>query len=397
MKEKDMMMKANSTYVLRVLAVYEDEDKGHIEYGLVMEYMPHGSLHSLFNTFNKKEVLIPWPLRFQILHQVAIAMNFLHGLNPAIIHQDLKPQNVLLRKDLDVQLTDFGLARNETSAPIGMAGTVSYMPPESFVCLEYKPTKEFDVYSFAILIWWILSGREPYNAINREIIICRIPVGMRPDMTLVDCWKTEKMVPEAIEMMKQCWDGEPSKRLCFSEGMKRLEEMKKAYEGKIEDAVLEVLNKLRAFSSPSQNNRISDTPDGANIAQSGNSELDSSKINNFIRQLNRERSGKQYNKTAGNNTSSEDILIEDPIKFLKKNFSKIIQEKPAWKSILDDLFTQDIFKEEQVDSIVKDHRTVQDQIRETLRVIIKQGKNSCMTLVQLMNRHHPSLMSKMEI
>ncbi|XP_040189262.1 ankyrin repeat and protein kinase domain-containing protein 1-like isoform X3 [Rana temporaria] len=342
MKEKDMMMKANSTYVLRVLAVYEDEDKGHIEYGLVMEYMPHGSLHSLFNTFNKKEVLIPWPLRFQILHQVAIAMNFLHGLNPAIIHQDLKPQNVLLRKDLDVQLTDFGLARNETSAPIGMAGTVSYMPPESFVCLEYKPTKEFDVYSFAILIWWILSGREPYNAINREIIICRIPVGMRPDMTLVDCWKTEKMVPEAIEMMKQCWDGEPSKRLCFSE-------------------------------------------------------LDSSKINNFIRQLNRERSGKQYNKTAGNNTSSEDILIEDPIKFLKKNFSKIIQEKPAWKSILDDLFTQDIFKEEQVDSIVKDHRTVQDQIRETLRVIIKQGKNSCMTLVQLMNRHHPSLMSKMEI
>ncbi|PIO31908.1 hypothetical protein AB205_0077090, partial [Aquarana catesbeiana] len=171
MKEKDMMMKANSTYVLRVLAIYENEDKGHIEYGLVMEYMPHGSLHSLFNTFNEKKVLVPWPLRFQMLHQVAIAMSFLHSLNPAIIHQDLKPQNVLLRKDLDVQLTDFGLARNETSASI---------------------------------------------TINREIIICRIPEGIRPNMKLVDCWKTEKMVPEAIEMMKQCWDGEPSKRLCFA-------------------------------------------------------------------------------------------------------------------------------------------------------------------------------------
>ncbi|XP_077321236.1 ankyrin repeat and protein kinase domain-containing protein 1-like isoform X2 [Lithobates pipiens] len=397
MKEKDMMMKANSTYVLRVLALYENEDKGHIEYGLVMEYMPHGSLHSLFNTFNKKDVLVPWPLRFQILHQVAVAMNFLHGLNPAIIHQDLKPQNVLLRKDLDVQLTDFGLARNETSASISMAGTVSYMPPESFVCLEYKPTKEFDVYSFAILIWWILSGCEPYNAINREIIICHIPKGIRPNMELVDCWKTEKMVPKAIEMMKQCWDGEPSKRLCFAECMEQLEEMKKAYEGEIEDAVLEVLNKLRAFSSPSQNNQIADTPDGAIRAQSGDSELDSSKINNFIRQLNHESSGKEDNKTAGTNTFSEDIFIEDPKKFLKNNFSKIIQEKPAWNYILDDLFTQDIFTEEQVDSIVKGNSMVQDQIRKTLLDIMKQGQRSCMTLVQIMNRHHPSLMKKLEI
>ncbi|PIO31906.1 hypothetical protein AB205_0077080 [Aquarana catesbeiana] len=116
-----------------------------------------------------------------------------------------------------------------------------------------------------------------------------------------------------------------------------------------------------------------------------------------MRKLNHGSSDKENNKTAGTNTSSEEIFIEDPKKFLKNNFSKIIQEKPAWNNILDDLFTQDIFKEEQVDSIVKDHSTVQDQIRKTLLDIMKQGQKSCMTLVQIMNRHHPSLMKKLEI
>ncbi|XP_018424308.1 PREDICTED: receptor-interacting serine/threonine-protein kinase 4-like [Nanorana parkeri] len=285
MKEKDMMMKANSAYVLRILAIYKKQDKEHIECGLVMEYMPHGSLHSLFNTLNEMEVLIPWALRFQILHQVALAMNFLHGLDPAIIHRDLKPQNVLLRKDLDVQLTDFGLARNETSVSTSMAGTVSYMPPESFTCAEYKPNKEFDVYSFAILIWSTLSSQEPYGGTDRHIVMYKIPHGIRPDMKFVNCWKTVKMVPEAIEVMEQCWHGDASLRPCFAECMERLEKMKKAYGVEIEDAVFEVLNTLRAYSSSTQKNPNADTPDSGHTTGIGDSDLDSSKIEHFLKKL----------------------------------------------------------------------------------------------------------------
>ncbi|CAI9572007.1 unnamed protein product [Staurois parvus] len=267
------------------------------------------------------------------------------------------------------------------------------MPPESFAYHEYKPTKEFDVYSFAILIWMILSGQEPYYGINRDIIFYRVPHGIRPDMKLVDKWKTKKMVPEAIEMMTQCWDGEPSKRLCFAECMELLEKMEKTYEGEIKDAVLDVLIKLRDFSSSSQNDQIADTPDGVNVSQSGDSELNTTMRENFIRKIILKNSPEEDNDA---NTSSEEIIIEDAKGFLKRNFSKIIQEKPAWKSILDDLFTQDIFTEELMNS-VKSHSTIQDQIRETLMSIIPQGQNSCRTLVQIMNRHHPSLMRKLGI
>ncbi|XP_072283840.1 ankyrin repeat and protein kinase domain-containing protein 1-like isoform X2 [Pyxicephalus adspersus] len=392
-----MMMRANSTYVLRVLAMYENQEKEDIEYGLVMEYMPYGSLHSLFETFMKKNFLVPWALRFQILHQVALAMNFLHSLDPAIIHQDLKPQNVLLRKDLDVQLTDFGLARKETSVSTSIAGTVSYMPPEALVSDEFKPTKEFDVYSFAILIWSVLSGKVPYYGINENLIIYHVPNGIRPERKFVDCWKTEKMVPEAIKIMEQCWHNNPKLRPCFAECMEQLEKMRKAYDGETEDAVFDVLNKLRTNSSSSQKSWVADIPDGSAIPEVSDTDLNSLKIEDFInglKQENHESPPVKHDESADSNPSSEPSVIDDAKGFLKRNFSKIIQEKPDWNYILDDLYTQNIFQTEQVD-IIRHNSLVQNQIRETLDMIMKQGEKSCRVLVQLMIRYHYSIIKNL--
>ncbi|XP_075463644.1 receptor-interacting serine/threonine-protein kinase 3-like isoform X4 [Ascaphus truei] len=169
MKERDMMHTANYTYVLRLLGVYEKLEGNLIEYGLVMEYMPLGSLCSLFENVPD----VPWALRFQILHQVVLGMNFLHRLSPPIIHRDLKPSNVLFNKSLDVQLTDFGLAKfagsaTTTSTDQSIVGTLAYMPPEAIKDINYKPTKMFDVYSFGILTWSVLSGQEPYPDLKVE-------------------------------------------------------------------------------------------------------------------------------------------------------------------------------------------------------------------------------------
>ncbi|XP_075463639.1 receptor-interacting serine/threonine-protein kinase 4-like isoform X3 [Ascaphus truei] len=169
MKERDMMHTANYTYVLRLLGVYEKPEGNLIEYGLVMEYMPLGSLCTLFENVPD----VPWALRFQILHQVVLGMNFLHSLSHPIIHRDLKPGNVLFNKYLDVQLTDFGLAKfagASSTMPTdqSIVGTLAYMPPEALNDLNYKPTKLFDVYSFGILTWSVLSGQKPYPDLKVE-------------------------------------------------------------------------------------------------------------------------------------------------------------------------------------------------------------------------------------
>ncbi|KAM4663673.1 receptor-interacting serine/threonine-protein kinase 2-like [Discoglossus pictus] len=150
MKERDVMHKANYTYVLRILGMYEKKEGNFTESGLVMEYMPHGSLHTLFDEIQD----VPWALRFQILHQVALGMNYLHNISPPIIHRDLKPGNVLLNKHLDAQITDFGLSKtvgvSTSTAQTDFAGTLSYMCPEAFTDLSYKPTTAYDVYSTAL-------------------------------------------------------------------------------------------------------------------------------------------------------------------------------------------------------------------------------------------------------
>ncbi|XP_073466303.1 receptor-interacting serine/threonine-protein kinase 2-like isoform X2 [Aquarana catesbeiana] len=332
MNEKDMMLKANDTYVLRVLATYEKKVENSVEYGLVMEYMHHGSLHLLFNIFNNNEDFVPWALRFQILHQVALAMTFLHSLTPPIIHCDLKPQNVLLDPFLNVRLTDFGLATLETSVLSSKAGTLSYMPPEALEPGDYKPTKEFDVYSFGILTWSVLSGREPY--------------------------------PECAN-----W----------------LEKMNKQYAEDILDVVFDVLKKLKDYFSKVSNKDFEmDSPKQNPMP----ADIKASRIEQFINNSRRD--------TTMDGVTVETIVFEDAERFLRIHFAAIIKAKPEWNYILDELVSQSIFTDEQV-AHVRSSGVVQEQIRETLRMIMKQGNESCRTLLQLMNRHHPSLMRALAV
>ncbi|XP_053331470.1 receptor-interacting serine/threonine-protein kinase 3-like isoform X2 [Spea bombifrons] len=280
MKERDLMHKANYTYVLRLLGVYEKRDGDQIEYGLVMEYMHNGSLRRLFDNVPD----VPWALRFQILHQVVLGMNYLHHvLKPPIIHRDLKPRNVLLNKSLDVQITDFGLAKTAGSATTSlnqsMTGTVAYMPPESFKTVNYKPTKEFDVYSFAILTWSVLSGQEPYSVAGSDMIKLLIPNGSRPDMDLVNKWTSVKMVAEAIDLMIKCWDEFPENRPSFSDCKPLTLTMTRAYARDIDKAVHEVLVFLKRHSTARRGSKPEDLPDGATVSPMTNLQYMSSHFN----------------------------------------------------------------------------------------------------------------------
>ncbi|XP_075699413.1 uncharacterized protein LOC142664278 isoform X4 [Rhinoderma darwinii] len=339
MKERDMMSRANYTYVLRLLGLYEIEGRTTCKYGLVMEYMPYGSVYTLFDRIKN----VPWALKFQILHQVAMGMNYLHHvLMPPIIHRDLKPQNVLLSKSLDVQLTDFGLAKNETSVSLSrsMAGTVSYMPPEALISPNYKPTKEFDVYSFAILTWWVLSGQEPYKAI-----------------------------------------------------IKRTNEMNVAYSGEINNDILKVLDQLKEhIMSQSQ---ISGNPDGGiglNPMPSNSDNSNTLNIRNFIKLLQQTKSEEIHSRTVNPETSSQDI--KDAADFLILNLPKIVQAKPDLSEVLDALFSKRIIIQEELDMIKIG--TIQDQIRKTLRTILNKGQESCTEFLRLMNHHHAELMTSLK-
>lgn len=90
------MEAAKFRYILPVYGICGDPQ------GLVMEYMEMGSLENLLAT-----ELLPWELRFRIIHETAVGMNFLHCMKPPLLHLDLKPANILLDAHYHVKVEPF--------------------------------------------------------------------------------------------------------------------------------------------------------------------------------------------------------------------------------------------------------------------------------------------------
>jgi serine/threonine protein kinase len=127
---------------------------------LAYEYMPNGSLD--YHLFIKKSHL-PWPVRYEIAKGLAAGLLYLHeGVDPWVLHRDIKSSNVLLDSNFNPKLGDFGLARfvghGRSSLTTVGAGTIGYIAPECFSA--NKASKESDVFSFGVVLLEIACGRK---------------------------------------------------------------------------------------------------------------------------------------------------------------------------------------------------------------------------------------------
>lgn len=251
LRELEMMRQGSSPYVIQVLGVFRGRPPTSglsAQLGLVMEFMERGCLATLQERLCGAP---PWPLVFRLAHQVALGINFLHNLSPPLLHLDLKPNNVLLDSYLKAKLTDFGLARvyhsvtrvsKRSSDTEG--GTISYMPPEAFD-LSYSPTKASDIYSFGILLWSIVSGKQPYQHALSSIVRLRIPQGDRPSLDHIRVQASGIAgLTGLMDLMEKCWETKPSVRPSSYNCTMMTEELFKLHKHAVNAAVLNVLQQL---------------------------------------------------------------------------------------------------------------------------------------------------------
>jgi D-xylose transport system substrate-binding protein len=133
---------------------------------LVMDYAPNGTLRKRHN----RGTPLALPVIVGYVKQVADALQFAH--NQKLIHRDVKPENMLLGRNNELLLSDFGIALIAQSSRYqntqDMAGTIAYMAPEQ---IQAHPRPASDQYSLGIVVYEWLTGDIPFQGSFTEIAI----------------------------------------------------------------------------------------------------------------------------------------------------------------------------------------------------------------------------------
>ncbi|XP_069587681.1 receptor-interacting serine/threonine-protein kinase 2 [Ranitomeya imitator] len=233
LKEAEILHKARFSFILPILGICYNEDN----IGIVTEYMPNGSLNQLLHEDNLSTEIV-WPLRYRILYEIALGVNFLHNMTPPLLHHDLKTPNILLDSEFHAKIADFGLSKwrklsqsySDQNPP---GGTIIYMPPEMYEpsIKNSRGSVKHDMYSYAIIMWEVLSRRQPYEgAINPMQIMFSVAKGSRPDTT-------EEYLPFDIpdrdvfvSLMESGWANDPNDRPAFLKCLLDLEPVIRKYD-----------------------------------------------------------------------------------------------------------------------------------------------------------------------
>lgn len=157
-KEFQLSFELNHTNLLHAnyLGVSKEDNKPY----LVMPFCPDGSVTKMTGKMKEKEL-------WKFIRDVAAGLNYLHSHQPPIIHQDIKPDNILVLKNGDYVISDFGISKQlkstlrKSANMNSTSGAVAYMGPERF-SKQYQAVKASDIWSFGVTIYELVYGDLPF-------------------------------------------------------------------------------------------------------------------------------------------------------------------------------------------------------------------------------------------
>ncbi|XP_023478182.1 bone morphogenetic protein receptor type-2 [Equus asinus] len=234
---------------------------GRMEYLLVMEYYPNGSLCKYLSLHTSD-----WVSSCRLAHSVTRGLAYLHTelprgdhYKPAISHRDLNSRNVLVKNDGTCVISDFGLSMRltgnrlvrpgeEDNAAISEVGTIRYMAPEVLegaVNLRdcESALKQVDMYALGLIYWEIFmrcTDLFPGESVPEYQMAFQTEVGNHPtfeDMQVLvsrekqrpkfpEAWKENSLAVRSLkETIEDCWDQDAEARLtaqCAEERMAEL-------------------------------------------------------------------------------------------------------------------------------------------------------------------------------
>ncbi|CAL4125551.1 unnamed protein product, partial [Meganyctiphanes norvegica] len=186
---------------------------------MVLEYLSGGTLYSLIHNTTRER--LDHAAYFIVAKDIAQGLNYLHKHDPQVLHLDLKSMNVLLDPYTRAKIADFGFSilrrnRNEPQQQKGsIRGTPAWMAPE--LLTKGEVSVKCDVYSYAIILWEMLTAQHPFKGADIFQIMEQVESGGRPPLPSAGVSR------ELRELIISCWAQNPSLRPSFEEILGALE------------------------------------------------------------------------------------------------------------------------------------------------------------------------------
>jgi formylglycine-generating enzyme required for sulfatase activity len=151
------------------IAATYDRDRVGDRHVVVVEYVEGIDLGSLV----MKKGPLPVRLACELLRQASLALAYAHAQTPPIFHRDIKPSHLMVMKNRQVKILDFGLARlgrgdPESDGPVRSAvflGTAEYVAPEQAFDVNRADARS-DIYSLGCTLYLLLTGAPPFRGID---------------------------------------------------------------------------------------------------------------------------------------------------------------------------------------------------------------------------------------
>jgi len=184
------------------------------EVWLVTRFYQKGSVDKIL----KREV-ITMKRKFKWCRQACGGLAFLHSMK--LVHRDLACRNLLISKDDDCVIADFGLSRiladnQDRRKTTTNFGPVRWMALES---LTQVYSIESDVWMFGVLVWEMLKdGEQPYRKLRNTQVVKQVQKGLRLQLD-------NKWPPALNEVLSRCWKKDPELRPTATEFLQVLEEI----------------------------------------------------------------------------------------------------------------------------------------------------------------------------
>lgn len=172
------------------------EDQRHY---LVLEYIEGRNLRTYINEFgpqSENKVAI-WA------DEIAEILEYLHTLNPPVLHRDLTPDNMIISRDGSITLVDFGAANDFLGTATGtVVGKNSYIPIEQF---RGKSTLRSDIYAFGCTLYFLVMGQDPEPFTESSPRAVGANVSPAIDNLIRECTRVEvsERLPDAHTLHKR--------------------------------------------------------------------------------------------------------------------------------------------------------------------------------------------------